>query len=59
MLNILKKKLNTFNDKSLNTNYKVEKLNVEIQEKLNVEIQDKVNYYEHNNIIYYSSSIKE
>ncbi|RMZ69691.1 hypothetical protein GMOD_00010380 [Pyrenophora seminiperda CCB06] len=50
MLNIFKNKQNSFNDKSLNTNYIIEKNN---------KIQTNSERDEYNNIIFYTSSSKE
>jgi len=50
MLNIFKNKKNSFNDKSLNTNYIIEKNN---------KIQSSSERDEYNNIIFYTSSSKE
>ena len=50
MLNIFKNKQNSFNDKSLNTNYILEK---------NHKIQSNSERDEYNNIIFYTSSSKE
>jgi hypothetical protein len=50
MLNIFKNKKNNFNDKSLNTNYIIEK---------NDKIQSNSERDEYNNIIFYTSSSKE
>jgi hypothetical protein len=47
MLNIFKIKQNSFNDKSLNTNYIIEK---------NPKIQSNSERDEYNNIIFYTSS---
>jgi hypothetical protein len=51
MLNIFKKKQNTFNDQSLSTNY--------INKQKNLKIQNKYKKDEYNNTIYYPSSSKE
>jgi len=50
MLNIFKNKQNNFNDKSLNTNYIIEKSN---------KIQSNSERDEYNNIIFHHSSNKE
>jgi len=50
MLNIFKNKQNSFNDKSLTTNYITEK---------NIKIQSNSERDEYNNIIFYPSSNKE
>jgi hypothetical protein len=51
MLNILKKKIYNFNDKSLNINY--------INKENNNKIKNKFKKDEYKNIIYYPSSSKE
>jgi hypothetical protein len=57
MLNILDKKKNIFDYKSLNSITKKEKNKIEFKE--NNVIQDKLNQKEYNNMIYYPSSSKE
>jgi hypothetical protein len=57
MINILEKKKNIFDYKSLNSITKKEKNKIEFKE--NYVIQDKLDQKEYNNMIYYPSSSKE